>query len=113
MEVKLSAFGLHTDAKDKQKMLNKDLTINFKDALLLFNVQIPFGPKKCDHRSDALTLLIFLCLTRQKIDAEHEQSLTINFKDELLLQIPWSNHLHYNSFINVKKKINSTKKKLI
>jgi hypothetical protein len=52
-------------------------------------------------------------LTRQKIEAVHEQSLTINFKDELLLQIPWSNHLHYNSFINVKKKINSTKKKLI
>jgi len=48
MEGKLSAFGLHTDAlallnaKDKQKMLNKTLTINFKDALLLFNVQIPW-----------------------------------------------------------------------
>jgi hypothetical protein len=48
MEGKLSALGLHTDAlallnaKDKQKMLNKTLTINFKDALLLFNVQIPW-----------------------------------------------------------------------
>jgi hypothetical protein len=48
MEGKLSAFGLHTDAlallnaKDKHKMLNymnKDLTINFKDALLLLNVR--------------------------------------------------------------------------
>ena len=76
----------------------------------MFRFHLDPGNVACGHRTDALALLIFLCLTRQKIDAEHEQSLTINFKDELLLQIPWSNHLHYNSFINVKKKINSTKK---
>ena len=33
----------------KQKMLNymnKDLTLNFKDALFLLNVHFPIGPKK-------------------------------------------------------------------
>jgi hypothetical protein len=39
MEGKLSAFGLHTDvfallnAKDKHKMLNKDLTINLNNIV--------------------------------------------------------------------------------
>ena len=48
-----------------------------KDALLLFNVD----PRNvaCGHRTDALALLIFLCLTRQKIDAEHEQRLYHKF----------------------------------
>jgi len=27
--------------------MNKDVTINFKDALFLLNVHFPIGPKKC------------------------------------------------------------------
>jgi hypothetical protein len=61
--------------------MNKDLTINFNDALLL---QTPWFQSftlhsACGHRTDSLDLLIFLCLTRQKIDAEHEQRLDHKF----------------------------------
>jgi hypothetical protein len=57
-------------------MNNKDLILNFKDALLLLTVLF-IGPKKCRVsyqllalyiHTDALALLIFLFSTVQKID---------------------------------------------
>jgi len=67
--------------------MNKDLILNFKDALLLLNVHI-IGPKKCKLsacglHTDALALLIFLCSTIQKIDIskkkDAEQRLDLKF----------------------------------
>ena len=45
----------------------------------MFRFHLDPGNVACGHRTDALALLIFLCLTRQKIDAEHEQRLDHKF----------------------------------
>jgi hypothetical protein len=37
--------------------MNKDLTINLKDALLLLNVPFPIGPKKCRARYQLLAFI--------------------------------------------------------
>ena len=129
--------------------MNKDLTINLKDALLLVNVHFRIGPKTCRVscqllafiRTDAVAFLN--AKDKQKmlkkgmtinlkdfqgsiiegitsitshgshavgpvIDAQHEQrktkDLTINFKNAFLL-FHGFNHIHYYFSDNVTKSI--------
>ena len=61
--------------------MNKNLTINFKDALLLFNVHFLIGPKKCRVSYQLLAFIRTgaLALLNAK-DAElHEQRLDHKF----------------------------------
>jgi hypothetical protein len=64
--------------------MNKDLTINFKDALLLFNVHFLIGPKKCRVSYQLLAFILialaFIKCKRLTKDAElHEQRLDHKF----------------------------------
>jgi hypothetical protein len=45
----------------------------------------------------------------QSLMLNPNKDLTLNFKDTLLLQIPCSNHLHYNSLKHINIKQNNDK----